>query len=123
MLLASGRVESSSTNRTASLRNWKQIGSAVVDDSGCQARVHYDFSYNGNDPTDKSASLFFEGIDTVEAIPEQEAEDQIRSRIGQPRWTTFSGSVYLMVINGWYSSLKAMHHAVELCGGGSKDPF
>src|ERR1035437_4319885 len=59
-LLASGRVESG--------RNWQQITSVVVDARGCQARVHYDFSYNGNNPTDRTTSLFFESIDTVAAL-------------------------------------------------------
>ena len=59
-LLASGRVESG--------RDWQQITSVVVDARGCQARVHYDFSYNGNNPTDRTASLFFESIDTVAAL-------------------------------------------------------
>ena len=59
-MLASGRVESG--------RDWQQITSVVVDARGCQARVHYDFSYNGNNPTDRTASLFFESIDTVAAL-------------------------------------------------------
>ena len=104
-LLASGRVESSWTIGINSYKSWQQITSTVVDTRGCQVRVHYDDSLYGRDPTDQATSLFFEAIDTAVALTEQEADDQSQSRMGQPRLSTYSGTVYVLVINGNISSL------------------
>jgi hypothetical protein len=126
-LLASGRVESSWTIGTNSYKSWQQITSAVVDARGCQVRWHFDSSFNGGDPRDLATSLFFEAIDTVETLTDQEAEDQFRSRTGQPRSETYSGTAYGLVINGNRSSLlfaseaqaskaaEAVRRAAQIC--------
>jgi hypothetical protein len=100
-LLSTGRVESSYTLGDANYRIWQRITSVVVNTGGCQARMHFDGSFNGGDPTDEATSLFFESVDKVEALTQQELEDRIRSRIGQSRFQTYSGSaVYVLAING-----------------------
>ena len=126
-LLASGRVESSWTTGTNSYKSWQQITSAVVDTRGCQVRVHDDSSIYGRDPTGRATTLFFEAIDTAEALTEQDAHDQSQSRMGQPRSSTYSGRVYVLVINGNRSSLlfaseaqaskaaEAVQHAAQIC--------
>jgi len=99
-LLGSGRVEYSWMAGNSNNRLWQKITSVIVDAPGCQARIHADRSFNGNDPIDQPIPLFFESIDTVEPLTQQEAHDRSRSRSGQARSQTFSEGVYTLAING-----------------------
>jgi hypothetical protein len=99
-LIASGRVESTDPIR------WQRITSVTVDPRACQMRVHRDSSFNGSDTVDRSESYFFETIDTVEALSQQQDHDLSRQRIGQARSVTYADpALYTVVLNGNGSSL------------------
>jgi len=126
-LLASGRVEYSMTSisNQRTWHNWQEIDSVVVDAGGCQTRIHIKRMFFDH-PETFTASLFFESIDTMEALAQQEAHDRDDSRVGRPRMYTYSGTVYSLVINGSESLIfgndgqarKAANlvgHASEIC--------
>jgi hypothetical protein len=102
-LLSSGRVEYTYVRGDRTNRVWDRITSAVVDARGCQARVHYDSadsSRSRGEPRDRTVSLFFESIDTVEAQTLQEQYDRAVARVGGSGVLTFSGAVYAVTVNG-----------------------
>ena len=99
-LLSSWRVDTQYYMNVRNYKFWRRITSVVADSSGCQARVHFDSSSNDGDPVDVATSVFLELIDKVETLTQQEAYDRARSRLGQPSQITYSGDVYVLLING-----------------------
>jgi hypothetical protein len=99
-LLSSGRVEYGWTRDADGrrVRDWQQITSFVADPQGCQAKVHFNNSFDGGAPTDHALSLFFESMDTVEALTEQEAYERMSPSAG--RLKALSDGAYTLVING-----------------------
>jgi hypothetical protein len=98
-LLSSGRVEYNAISGTNTYKVWQHVTNAVVDARGCQARIHYDNSFNGQDATDQARSFFFESIDTVEALSQQELHDR------NPNAVNWSSGAWLLFVNGSPGSL------------------
>jgi hypothetical protein len=98
-LLSSGRVEYGWARDADGKRvkDWQQITSVIVDARGCQARLHFDASSDGRDPTDHPTSLFFESMDHVEALTEQGAYDRMNPLAG--RLKALAEGAYALVIN------------------------
>jgi hypothetical protein len=105
-LLSAGRVEYSFgsdkvRNKKSIVTQWSiQVTSAVVDARGCTAVVDLK---NIENKTDFPMPLFFETIDTVEVLSQQEAQDRPLTRAGMPLKKDrlyWYDPVYALVING-----------------------
>jgi hypothetical protein len=113
-VLSSGRV---TYTVGVDYTEWQQIASVLADARGCRTTADFD-----GHPRSKT-TLFFESIDTVEALGLKES--QVRDGYGTLRpWV---GGVYVVAINGKSSSLRfgseaqateaarAVRRAAEIC--------
>ena len=116
-----------------------EVTNFVADTKGCQLSFHWRAAVNGKVSDDKDYSLNFKDVRDVVVMPQEQNQKQVDTRSGHAAWTSrIEPNLFTLVArrpkgveNAFLFSgeemagrvAKAMVHAVELCGGGDKEPF
>jgi len=106
--------------------------------TGCRISYHELLTRNGQVMIDQDAGILLKDVTEVVVKAGEQALKESNSKAGHPEWTArMDPPVYILEVRRkigpnyfvlYDESLanriaKALVHAVELCGGGSKDPF
>ena len=109
-----------------------------ADPSACRIDLHWYAKMDANVIVDKDVRFFLRAVRQVKVLPLAQDLDAKAAKGGHPEWVgRIEPAVFLLVAEQGDSSVElhvldesmanrvaqAMVHAVELCGGGSKDPF
>jgi hypothetical protein len=105
----------------------------------CQIDFHLQETTNGHTDVDVDSYLSLKQVENIEVIAEEQHIKLAQAKLGHPEYSykvdppVFTLVATYSVGDGLRSSFydeslanrvaKALQHAVELCGGGSKDPF
>jgi hypothetical protein len=105
---------------------------------GCRIDYHVRFTRDGQVLLEKDAAILLKDVAEVAVKTNEQAAKEANSEVGHPEWThRVDPRVFILEVRGktapndfdlYDESLanriaKALVHAVELCGGGSKEPF
>jgi hypothetical protein len=116
-----------------------EISNFVADPKACRISFHWRSELNGKVADDSDYSLILKDVHDIVVLPQEANQQQVDARNGHPSWTSrIQPTLFTLVArrpkgleNAFLFSseelagrvAKAMVHAVELCGGGDKDPF
>ena len=115
-----------------------EITDVAADPGTCSIRFHSNFD-NGDKAVRKDVELFLKPVQTVALQQMDQVIQQGNAKIGRPEVSIrVEPAIYVVVINwepkhcmmfNFYADTladrvtKALQHAMDLCGGGNKDPF
>jgi hypothetical protein len=115
------------------------ITNFVTDAKACRISFHWRAEVKGKMSDDKDYNLNLKEVRDVVVLPQEQNQKQVDTRDGHPAWNSrIEPNLFTLVArrpkgleNAFLFSeeamagrvAKAMVHAVELCGGGNKDPF
>jgi hypothetical protein len=116
-----------------------EITNLVADPKTCGISFHWRAEVNGQVSDDADYSLNLKDVQDIVVLPQEQNQQKANARSGHPEWTPrVEPALFTLVArrpkgveNAFLFSeeemagriAKAMVHAVELCGGGNKDPF
>jgi hypothetical protein len=116
-----------------------QVTNLVGDAAGCRISFHWRAEVNGTVSDDSDYNLNLKDVLRVDVLPQEQNQKQVDTRNGHPAWNSrITPNLFTLVArrpkgleNAFLFSeeemanrvAKAMVHAVELCGGGNKEPF
>jgi len=117
-----------------------QMSAVMADPQACGLRYHRFTSVDGGGVFDQDAAMDFRGVKNVQVMPNEAVDTETNARGGNPNLivTSTSPPIHVVMVRnsgnkGGYLLFhyredadrvaKAIVHAVELCGGGSNDPF
>jgi hypothetical protein len=105
----------------------------------CQVSYHWHAEQNGKVADDKDYTLNLREVQNMVVLPQEENQHQVDTRNGQASWQSrITPPLFALVVKRSkhvenlflfseeemaHRVAKAMVHAVELCGGGSDEPF
>jgi hypothetical protein len=111
----------------------------VADPAACTISYHRNVKKNGVVLADDNASFSLRDVQDLAVMPEEQDIRSAYAASGHPTWDPRVDPPLFLVVarrtgnqaNGFYFPseelanriAKAMVHAVELCGGGNKEPF
>jgi hypothetical protein len=111
----------------------------VADPATCSISYHRDLRKNGTVLSDGNVSFSLREVQNLVVMPAEQDMKRAYAALGHPTWDPrFDPPMFLVIArragnqnNGFYFAdeemanrvAKAIVHAVELCGGGNKDPF
>jgi len=115
------------------------ISNLVADAKTCRISFHWRAEVNGKVSDDSDYNLILKDVHDIVVLPQEQNQKQVDTRNGHPAWNSrIEPNLFSLVArrpkgleNAFLFSeeemagrvAKAMVHAVELCGGGNKDPF
>jgi hypothetical protein len=116
-----------------------EASNIVADPAACSINYHRNVKKNGAVFADDNVSFSFRDVQDLAVMPEEQEFKRAYAADGHPTWEPRVDPPLFLVVarraanqaNGFFFPseelanrlAKAMLHAVELCGGGSKDPF
>jgi len=116
-----------------------EASNIVADPAACRISYHGNVKKNGAVLTDTDVAFSLHDVQDLVVMPAEQDMKRSYAAAGHPTWEPrFDPPMFLVVerragnqANGFYFAdeemanrvAKALVHAVELCGGGSKDPF
>ncbi|MGA2832670.1 MAG: hypothetical protein ABSE55_06320 [Terracidiphilus sp.] len=117
-----------------------EISNVVADQSQCRISYHGKGSQNGNIYKDTNSDFSLRDVQEIVVKREEQYETEFDAKTGKPNLisTSTSPSITALILrrphgeeNSFFFTeadlsdrvARAMQHAVELCGGGSKDKF
>jgi hypothetical protein len=116
-----------------------EITNLIADPKTCGISFHWRAEVNGQVSDDADYSLNLKDVQDIVVLPQEQNQQKMNARNGHPEWTPrVEPALFTLVArrpkgveNAFLFSeedmagriAKAMVHAVELCGGGNKDPF
>jgi hypothetical protein len=116
-----------------------EASNIVADPAACSISFHSNIKRNGAVLVDTNISLSFRDVLDLAVMPEEQEFKKGYAAAGHPTWNPRVDPPLFLVVarragnqaNGFLfvdedtanRVAKAMVHAVELCGGGSKEPF
>lgn len=117
-----------------------EIGNVVADQSQCRISFHRKATNGGKTYTDEDSVFSLRDVQEIVVKPYEKAETEWSAKNGHPNIITVSASpsVTALIVRSSQGGedvfrftdatladrvAKALNHAVELCGGGSKDKF
>jgi hypothetical protein len=111
----------------------------AADAKTCRISFHWRAEVNGKVSDDTDYNLALKDVKSIVVLPQEQNQHQVDTRGGHPEWTSrIEPNLFTLVArrpkgleNAFLFSdeemadriAKALVHAVELCGGGNKDPF
>jgi hypothetical protein len=115
-----------------------ELTNAVADPSAC--RISYHVKETGEVPYDSNDQFSLENVKNIAVMSLEQRKKQISTAMGHPSWKpTVDPPVFLVDVRRtdvrWSNAFaffdeelanrvaKALLRAVELCGGGNKEPF
>jgi hypothetical protein len=118
----------------------KEISYVFVDQNQCRISYHWKTTADGNTMRDENSVFSLRDVKEIMVKPDEQYQTEMLANNGSPTVIVTSTSPPVMVLqvrrphgeeNLFYFTdanladrvAKAMLHAVELCGGGSKDKF
>jgi hypothetical protein len=115
-----------------------EIVDVTADPGTCSIRFHSNFD-NGDKAIRKDNEIFLKPIQTVALQQMDQVIQQGNAKIGRPEVSIRVEPTIFLAVLSWEPShrmmfnfyddtladrvTKALQHAVDLCGGGNKDPF
>jgi TonB family protein len=116
-----------------------EAGNLFADPASCSISYHRNIKKNGVALADDNISFSLRDVQDLTVMPEEQEFKKEYATAGHPTWEARVDPPLFLVLaqragnqtNGFFFSseemanriAKAMVHAVELCGGGNKDPF
>lgn len=116
-----------------------EITNLSGDASACRLSFHWRAEVNGKVSDDSDYHVDFKEVRDVILLPQDQNQKRVDTRAGHPAWDSqIKPNLFTLVArrpkgveNAFLFSeeemagrvAKAMVHAVELCGGGNKEPF
>ena len=116
-----------------------EITHFVADARTCRISFHWRAEMNGKVSDDSDYNLNLKDVRDIIVLPQEQNQHKIDTRNGHPTWNSrIEPNLFTLVArrpkgleNAFLFSgeemagrvAKALVHAVELCGGGNKDPF
>ncbi|HSZ62082.1 MAG TPA: hypothetical protein VK828_09800 [Terriglobales bacterium] len=116
-----------------------EMSNLVADAKTCGISFHWRAEVNGKVSDDSDYNLNLAEVKDIVVLPQDQNQQKVDARNGHPEWTLrVEPNLFTLVArrpkgleNAFLFSeeemagriAKAMVHAVELCGGGNKDPF
>jgi hypothetical protein len=111
----------------------------VAEPASCRISYHRSFKKNGAALAEGDVTFSLRDVQNLVVMPAEQDMKRAYAALGHPTWDPrFDPPMFLIVArltgnqsNGFYFAeeemanrvAKAMVHAVELCGGGNKEPF
>lgn len=108
----------------------------------CGIDYHRKHTHDSKPIADQDVGQLLKDVKEIRVVPREEKLKEADSKAGHPEWSTkVEPSIYVVTLKLGLSNIsnvhnfyfsdeilanrvaKAFNHAVELCGGGSKDPF
>ncbi len=126
------------SNFTSSWSN--EITNAVADPNQCKISFHWRVWKGGSISQDRDVWYTIRDVENIETKPYAQYQTELDASLGNPNLITTSTNPPLTALlvyrpHNWSSVFpftdpnladrvaKALTHAVELCGGGNKEPF
>jgi hypothetical protein len=117
----------------------EQFTNVRADVPGCRINLHWSKSRDGQPVVDADIPVSFKDAEEVQLMPMANRIDEANAKAGHPQWRAkdVNPPMYVIVVKrksgDSYLDLadedlagrlcKAMQHAIEICGGGSKELF
>jgi hypothetical protein len=105
---------------------------------GCRIDFHFWLKTDEEVTIDQDSGILFKDVQEVVVKTREQAMKEVDAKNGHPEWSSRVDPPVFVLLAKWRNGqtyfllndeslahrlAKAMVHAVELCGGGSKDPF
>lgn len=132
-------IHDSGTNADWSVKFGKEAANVVADPSACRVSYRWRTAKNGNVTYDGDQKLDLKDVTEMNVLAIEQYQQQIDTQAGFPNYVSrMIPSLFVLKVrhpkgmdNVFFFNdedlanrvAKAMVHAVELCGGGNKEPF
>ena len=133
------QIHDSTTNAEWTVKFAKEAANVVGDPAGCRLSYRWRTMKNGNTTFDGDQKLDLKDVTDMTVLPVEQYQQQVDTQAGFPGYSSrMMPSVFVLKVrhprgrdNVFFFGeeeianrvAKAMVHAVELCGGGNKEPF
>jgi hypothetical protein len=125
---------------TATITIMSEVSNVVADPTGCRVSFHWKTARDGAPATDQDFAFVLNSVQDIVVKPFPQYQSEVNASAGMPNIivTSTNPTLTTLLVRRSVANYfnfpvidvdladrlaKAFTHAVELCGGGNKDPF